>query len=392
MDRYTAYFIDSAGTRHTAGQLIVQESGRDLRIQFKYDANYLANKALPDLDPVALKKRPGIFNFEALPKAFDDCLPGAWGKRWLARTKGLSRPEQRDFNLLSYIDEGQLGGLFFKNSAAPEIQDLDAAAKLAEMILTVDANGDLELVEGTPTDAGHSSGGMRPKFTATLKNKPVLVKLESSRDLRDVVRLENICMNFAARCGLNTAATSVESFNGKSGLCVERFDINSKGGRHHKVSMKTLLEAQEHTVAGYTDLAQILYRYSAAGKEDALQLFRQMLINVLINNTDDHLKNFEMHFRDDGWRLTPAYDLVPGDGSDSYHATRFGYNEYITGWNDLLDLTKRFRISKEDALQIRSEVLVATDKLPSIIADSGLNQRDAEWFIQLISKQKILLS
>jgi serine/threonine-protein kinase HipA len=36
-----------------------------------------------------------------------------------------------------------------------------------------------------------------------------------------------------------------------------------------------------------------------------------MLFNILCNNTDDHLRNHGFLWDGKGWRLSPAYDIVP---------------------------------------------------------------------------------
>jgi len=391
MAHYSAYFIDELGTKHVAGELITAESGNDVRMQFRYSPEYLANDDLPSLDPVAIKKGPAPISFVSLPRAFDDCLPGSWGKRWLIRSKGIARSEQRDYQLLKYIDEGHIGGLFFKDKQAPEIQDVKTANRMAQMVFDLDANGKLTNTGNMPTDAVHSSGGMRPKFTATLFGEHKLIKMESSRDTRDIVALEHIAMTFAKSCGLNVAATEIQKFGDRKGLCVQRFDINNAGGRHHKLSMKTLLQADEYTVASYGDMATIIHRYSAAAAADAHQLYKKMLINVVVSNRDDHLRNFELHWIGGGWRLTPAYDILPSEDGEIYHATRFGLNEYVDRWSELLALAKKFKLSDTQACEIRDEIIEALVLLPKIISDSKINDQDASWLTELTSKQSSIL-
>lgn len=391
MERLNVTFIDERGISHEAGQFIVQENGRAIRMQFQYTESFVQNSELPSLDPVALKKTAGVISFDALPRVFDDCLPGGWGKRWLIRTKQLSRSEQRDFNLLKYMDPSHLGGLFFSDESEDSISDLETASALTEAILTLDEKGELITQAGLPTEAGHSSGGMRPKFTATLNGQPKLIKLESSQDKRDIVRLEHCCMAWAKQCNIHTANTSLLEIGNRMALSVDRFDINKWGGRHHKVSMRTLLQADEYTVGSYQDMAHLLFRYSADPKEDAKRLFEQMLFNIAIHNTDDHLRNFEVHFREGGWRLTPAYDLVPGDPGEIYHATRFGYAEFVDSWEDILKITKAFRLNPKEAEEIRNRILDQVNQLASIISNSGINDRDGQWLDQLIKQHTQLL-
>ena len=78
--------------------------------------------------------------------------------------------------------------------------------------------------------------------------------------------------------------------------------------------MQTLLEAEGYYNADYRDIADIIRRVSTNPGQDLVSLFKQLLLNVMIVNTDDHLKNFSMIFDGDGWKLSPAFDLVPNIG------------------------------------------------------------------------------
>jgi len=401
MQRLSVYFIDPAGAVHNAGALAIDDSSRRLRIQFKYTEAFLSDRNLPALDPVSLKKKSTVYEFDYLPYVFDDCLPGAWGKRWLIRANALPRSQQHPHHLLRFVDSSALGGLFFSTDPAPEHQSLtnkqhrqeqgiateQTAIRMAESILKFDEEGELELQDGVPIQPAHSSGGMRPKFTAHLGGKHRLLKLGLKQDKQDLVRLEHSCMSLAKACGLNVANTEVITLGDREALSVERFDINETGGRHHKISMKTLLKADEHFVGAYHDMAKLILRYSAEPKVDVAMFYRQMLFNVLINNTDDHLRNFEMHIKEEGWRLTPAFDLVPGDPANLYFATRFGLNEYVEDWNALFKLHKPFTISPREAQNIRDEVLTGATQLDGILTRAAINHRDHTWLNQVVARQ-----
>jgi len=75
----------------------------------------------------------------------------------------------------------------------------------------------------------------------------------------------------------------------------------------------TLTGRAENNVAGasYGDLCAILDKISrnaAAGKVD---LYRRMVFNILIRNTDDHLRNHGFLFTELGYDLSPAFDVTP---------------------------------------------------------------------------------
>jgi serine/threonine-protein kinase HipA len=144
-------------------------------------------------------------------------------------------------------------------------------------------------------------------------------------------------------------------------------------------------------VASYGDLATIIHRYSDDAVTDSYQLYKQMIINVLVSNRDDHLRNVEMHWINGGWRLTPAYDLLPSEDGEIYHATRFGLNEYVENWKTILSLAKKFKLSENQAEIVRDEIMKGVEMLDGIVKSSNINERDATWFKGVIAKQASLL-
>jgi serine/threonine-protein kinase HipA len=52
-------------------------------------------------------------------------------------------------------------------------------------------------------------------------------------------------------------------------------------------------------------------KHSTAPKMDVATLFRHMVFNAAVGNVDDHLKNFWMLAKPGGYRLAPAFDLLP---------------------------------------------------------------------------------
>jgi serine/threonine-protein kinase HipA len=105
---------------------------------------------------------------------------------------------------------------------------------------------------------------------------------------------------------------------------VKRFDVSAAVGRYHMVSLRTLCKERPGIyVHSYSDLAQVLRKHSAAPADDLAALYRYMVFNAAIGNVDDHLKNFWMLVRSGGFRLAPAFDLVPDIGGRGEHTLSF---------------------------------------------------------------------
>jgi serine/threonine-protein kinase HipA len=63
--------------------------------------------------------------------------------------------------------------------------------------------------------------------------------------------------------------------------------------------------------ASYLELVDLLQSRGANTQADCEQLFRRVLLNIRIHNTDDHLRNHGFFVDAQGIRLSPAYDINP---------------------------------------------------------------------------------
>lgn len=85
------------------------------------------------------------------------------------------------------------------------------------------------------------------------------------------------------------------------------------------------------------------------------RLYRLMVFNYLIENKDDHAKNFSFIYRNDNWHLSPAYDLLPSNGMNGFHTTSI--NDSITPTtDDLIAVAVKAGLNKKEALLIFEEI------------------------------------
>ena len=122
----------------------------------------------------------------------------------------------------------------------------------------------------------------------------------------------------AAECGVNAAQGRLRAVGDKDVLLVRRFDRErTEHGyrRARMVSALTLLLADDGVTArgrwAYPLLADEVRRASADPESYLRELFTRMCFNAAISNLDDHPRNHAMIAWEHGWRLSPAYDLVP---------------------------------------------------------------------------------
>jgi serine/threonine-protein kinase HipA len=161
---------------------------------------------------------------------------------------------------------------------------------------------------------GTSLGGARPKASFTeLDGRLWLGKFPSKEDRYDVGAWEYVVHQLAKEAGVDVPDAQLVALGGRAHtFCVERFD-RTRRGRCMYASAMTLLEQRDGQSASYLDLAEVLANHGAAShiEADLAQLFRRAVFNVLVSNTDDHLRNHGFLRTRQGWRLAPAFDLNP---------------------------------------------------------------------------------
>ena len=357
------------GEQVKAGEMAVQEPetnrGGAMEGEFRYTLDYLNSaKAFP-LDPVSLPLDRRVFQASnpqtGIHQVFDDSLPDDWGRQLLIRRYNLSKGQHRSPHLLPLLGRSALGGLRYtgkahqhEESQPATINDLAGLLRAAEKHEQGihEHNDELQLL----FQAGSSPGGARPKAIIEDEGKRWIAKFPSRRDRHDVVRLEAATLKLAKQCGMQVPTFKVISTAVAPVLLVERFDISHAGGRKHMVSLQTLLQAENYYNCAYHEIADVLREVSDHPKQDLIKNYQWMVFNTAIGNTDDHLKNLMMQHDEQGWQLTPFYDLVPNIRHSAEHVLLFNGSFYPPGKSELIDMAPRFGLSKQQAKKITAQI------------------------------------
>jgi serine/threonine-protein kinase HipA len=272
---------------------------------------------------------------------FLDSSPDRWGRMLMRRREAwLAHEEKReervllesDF-LLGVFDGHRMGGIRFKlNPEGPFINDQKKMAtppwtSLRELenaslqLEREDAINDAEYAKWLSVliDPGSSLGGARPKASVVdEKGHLWIAKFPSSRDEKNSGAWEMVLHQLADACDIVIPEAKLQKFSGGHHTFLsKRFDRTKSGERIHFASAMTLLGYQDGADytegVGYLDLVGFIMQHSAAAKEDLEQLWRRVVFNILVSNTDDHLRNHGFILASDGWRLSPAYDMNPNE-------------------------------------------------------------------------------
>lgn len=107
------------------------------------------------------------------------------------------------------------------------------------------------------------------------------------------------------------------------------------------------------------EIADALRRYGARAAEDLKQLWRRIVLNILISNVDDHLRNHGfLYAGNNGWLLSPAYDLnpVPIDLKPRILCTAINVEDSTASLELALSVAEYFNVRAEEAKMIAGEV------------------------------------
>ena len=314
----------------TAGRFVLEPERTGVPVgRFVYGKSYLANPDAVPIDPIDLKLIDSTYRTTALKGVFGalrDAGPDYWGRRVIEKHSGLPQLGEIDYLLNAPDDRaGALGFGLGPKPPAPQRKfnktlDLEKLIGLADAIIANE-----EVPDGPEAGQvedlmliGTSMGGARPKAVVEDADGLWIAKFNRPDDKWNYARIEHSMLELARACEINTAQSRVVNVAGRDVLLVKRFDRErEKNGyvRARMMSGLTILRTedthQHRDRWSYVLLAEELRRISAQPKDDAAELFRRMVFNGLISNTDDHPRNHATIAKGKDWKLSPAYDLTP---------------------------------------------------------------------------------
>lgn len=245
------------------------------------------------------------------------------------------------------------------------------------MLNDKESDDDLRLVLAP----GASLGGARPKAAVIdADGHLTIAKLPSPTDDWPGPRWEATAMTLARAAGIDVPDFALHKVQNRPVFIMRRFDRDNAGHRIPFISALTALAASDGETRSYLELLDVLRADGAAPERDAAQLWRRMVFNVLISNTDDHLRNHG-YLRDvGGWLLAPAYDLnpLPVDVKPRYHALTLNEADDESSIDTAMSVARRFGLKQEAARMIAAEVGVAVLAWREVAADNDLTGAQIE--------------
>lgn len=371
---------------------------------FAYDAQWLKKTNLsvyldPELMPYAGRQYPSGKSIFGL---FADSSPDRWGRvlmnkreRIVAEKEGRKPAKLYDSDyLLGVYDETRMGGLRFKSNpdgaflsgdkttAAPPwatLRSLEEASRNFEN----DETGLAEKWLQQLIKPGSSLGGARPKATVVdPKDQLWIAKFPSKNDENDTGAWEMVAHDLAKLCGLTVPEAKLEKFSALgSTYLVKRFDrIGNK--RVHFASAMTLLGKTDGASAAdgssYLDIAAFIKANGAKPKADLIELWKRIVFNMAITNTDDHLRNHAFILTPTGWVLSPLFDVNPVPYGDEL-SLNVNEDDNRIDIELAIQTAVLFGIAKSDAQAYAAQLLeTVRENWNKIASKYGLSRREIE--------------
>ncbi|MBS2210721.1 HipA domain-containing protein [Carboxylicivirga mesophila] len=380
--------------------------GKEL-FSFEYNKQWLKNEAVQTLDP-GLQLYSGLHYLGEEQSNFGiflDSSPDRWGRILMRRREAaLARKEEREEQklfetdyLLGVFDEHRMGAIRFKlhedapflnnnrEMAAPPWTSLRELEQVSLRLEQDDVMDDPDYLRWLSMliAPGASLGGARPK-ASILDDKGALwiAKFPSRNDQGDIGGWEIVTYELAIAAGINMAESRAQKFSSKHyTFLTKRFDRTQGGERIHFASAMTMLgytDGQDHADGiSYLELVEFIQNYGANVNNDLAELWRRIVFSICVSNTDDHLRNHGFILTNQGWVLSPAYDINPVE-------TGMGLKLNISDEDNALDLdlalevAEYFRLSEQHALVIIDEVKNAVSKWRKVADKYGLSRTEQE--------------
>jgi serine/threonine-protein kinase HipA len=339
---------------------------------------------LPLLNDLFIPARKG-----EIVGAIDDARPDRWGERIIKRFEKTQRLSLLEYLLFTGDDRyGALGVSVradayvpWANTPLANLADLDEMAQVVRKVL---ANEPVPEIQRRLIRPGVSLGGARPKSLIAIDGEPWLVKFSEGEDT-DTELIEHASMTLAATCGIEVATTRALPVLGRHAVAVRRFD-RVGAMRVHALSAFVVLRAAGEEL-GYPQLAQLLRRVATAAQiaRQQEQLFRRMVFNILIDNTDDHEKNHALLRSSDGYYLlAPAFDVLPAAQGLGVQAMQVGSAGSESTIENALSQAAAFGLRRAQAKAIAQDVARAVNGWKDHFRAAGVTPIDIEMLSQYI--------
>lgn len=386
MEKETLVYLDFAGAAHLVGRLWSHARRGRESATFEYSRSWLSNRNRFSLEPALHHSASDRLTVGSI----GDSAPDRWG-RGLMRGADRSRNTLREIDYLLMVDDEtrqgalrfarQEGGPFLADDGAKKIPPLIELPKLLRAADRVSNDTDTEDDLRLLLAPGSSLGGARPKASVRDRDGQLAIaKFPNRNDEIDVMRWEAVALTLAAIAKLQTPSWRLESVARRPVLILRRFDRDGAARRPY-LSAMSMIGARDNEQRSYMEFVDALRRHGATAKRDIRELWRRIVFNILIANTDDHLRNHGFLYHGiDGWTLAPAFDMnpVPADMRPRILSTAINMEDSTGSIELAYEVAAYFETGPAEARKIVREVAKAVANWRKIAVEFGVAKREID--------------
>lgn len=370
---------------------------------FEYDRDWLKTDQKHLLDPdIKFYSGPQFPSNKENFGIFLDSMPDTWGKTLMKRrvaqdARAINEKAKTLYEidyLLGVFDESRMGALRFKTELEGVFLDNDtnsptppwsSLAELQEAVNQLENDNENDVIRkwlAVLIAPGSSLGGARPKANILDANKSLwIAKFPSKTDTIDKAAWEFLAYQLAITSGIEMTASKIEKMNSvHHTFLTQRFDRNN-GRRIHFASAMTMTCNTEDTLKDHTpsylELVEFIENYGVNVEANLHQLWRRIVFNIAISNTDDHLRNHGFILTPDGWVLSPAYDLNPSIEKDGL-ALNIDMDDNALDYDLAKSVGLYFRLNEEEMEIIINEVLETVRDWKTVANTIGISRKEQQ--------------
>lgn len=392
------------------GILTAQQAKAKISFSFEYSSDWLQSKEQilidPDISWFSGRQYPnGKNNFGVI----FDSMPDTWGRTLMKRRAAQKEGKvQRNLYEIDYLlgvyDECRMGAIRFKTSIdgpflddnalnpTPPIDKIKEIQYAAQILESDEKKTEIKKWLAILVAPGSSLGGARPKANVIDDEGNLwIAKFPSKTDVIDKAAWEYLAYKLACKVGIPMAESRIKIVSGTHNtFFTKRFDRN-KRERIHFASAMTMTGNNEDTIrdepASYLDIADFIQFQCSQNKPQLQQLWKRIIFNIAISNTDDHLRNHGFILTNNGWKLSPAFDINPS-------IDKIGLALNIDSENNALDFElaksvgEYFQLTNNEMDSIIDTVVKETAAWRTIAQEIGISKKEQDLMASAFNNTK----
>ncbi|SET20178.1 type II toxin-antitoxin system HipA family toxin [Thorsellia anophelis] len=385
------------------GELKYSHSNRGGIFSFRYDSEFLKSPHCLQIDPMLDLYAGDLYNdsTDRNFRVFLDSCPDRWGRILMQRRAAIEyKSGRRQTSILTELDyllgvhdSYRMGGIRFKlkqgdsfldNSTDFSAPPIASLRELEYAALQLEADSNIDRPEyyqwlSMLISPGSSLGGARPKACVRdTDNHLWIAKFPNLNDTVDMGAWEMLAYQLAIMAKIEMYPSRLQKLSSiHHTFLTKRFDRIGSNRIHFSSAMTQLkyYDGNHSHKASYLEIAEFLTRYGTRTSEDLSQLWRRVVFNIAISNTDDHLRNHGFLLNNKGWKLSPAFDLNPSIEKQGLHLNVTD-NDNSLDYDLAFDTIDFYHLSLAEANKIYDEVLESVKNWQKIANQIGISRAE----------------